>query len=70
MRKRVTKDEMAGQHRQCTELGFRQTQGGDKGREPGALQSVGLQRSSYDCVTEEQQHIPEIRGSLATRSFL
>ena len=32
MEKRVTEDEMAGQHHQCTELGHRQTVGGDKGQ--------------------------------------
>ena len=71
MQKRVTEDEMAGQHHQCTELGLRQTPGGDKGE--GALECCspwGCKEVSTTGRRKNSNIHQEFGGSLATRSFL
>ena len=47
---------MAGRHHQLDGHEFGQTPGEKEGQgKPGELQSMGLQRVSYDVVTEQQQ---------------
>ena len=51
--KRVSEDEMAGQHHQCNKHELEQTLGHGKGQ-GGKLQSVGSQRVRRDWATEQQ----------------